>query len=574
MRSNKLFVIVLIMLAILATSSFAATEKEKLDALSREIMEAIQTFHPVRATSMGVHHYDHRFTDWSNKSVKGMTRKLDKFERRLHQFKKSRTLSPHDRINYRLIKAEADILIQDISRIKWHTFTPQLYSRELIDGVYYLMLSENVPPAERLVTILGRMKAVPSYLTKAQANLKKVPAVNSEIATEQINLAIDFYQTVGSELMNKFPERADEILKTTTKAREAMNDFLGFLSELRPGNEDKVGVGKTNYEYILSNRHFMPYGVDSLLKIAEKLLGEIQEDYALQYSLVMENQNGQDSVFVPASFSRQDILDYYAWEARQIRTFIATKNLLTLPEWLEDIRIEEIPGFCRAVIPAMKYQPAGPFDSTSRGLFFVRPVPKEMNPAQLRAKYRYVHRRGMLESLVREGIPGHHLQLQIAAQHPDPIRRWVRSPLMEEGWSRYLEEVVYHKGLYSKENAARYLTIVENSREQVALAIADIKLHTRQLTLDEVVDWLAETLAVNSESQRHYLKRKLLDMVWHPGDALGGAIGKRRLEQMRQISRDNSGINFSEANFHDSLLAEGSISPYLIQEILGLFPQD
>lgn len=168
MRSNKSFVFVPIMLAILVTSSFAVTEAEKLDALSLEIMEAIQAFHPVRATRMGVHHYDHRFTDWSNKSVKTMTGKLDKFERRLHKFKKSSALSPHDRINYRLIKAEADILIQDISRIKWHTFTPQLYSRELIDGVFYLMLPNYVPRAERLVTILGRMKAVPSYLTLAR----------------------------------------------------------------------------------------------------------------------------------------------------------------------------------------------------------------------------------------------------------------------------------------------------------------------------------------------------------------------------------------------------------------------
>lgn len=574
LRSNKSFVFVPIMLAILVTSSFAVTEAEKLDALSLEIMEAIQAFHPVRATRMGVHHYDHRFTDWSNKSVKTMTGKLDKFERRLHKFKKSSALSPHDRINYRLIKAEADILIQDISRIKWHTFTPQLYSRELIDGVFYLMLPNYVPRAERLVTILGRMKAVPSYLTQARANLRKVSSVNIEIATEQINLAIDFYQAVGAELMNKFPQRADEILKESTTAREAMNDFLIFLSELPSRNEDRIGVGKLNYEYILSNQHFMPYGADSLLEIAEKLLGEIQNDYTEQYSLVMENQNGQDSVFVPSSFSRQDILDYYSWEARQIRAFLTTKNLLTLPQWLEDIRIAEIPGFCRAVIPAMRYQPAGPFDSTSRGVFFVRPVPEEMNPAQLRAKYRYVHRRGMLESLVREGIPGHHLQLQIAAHHPDPIRRWVRNPLMEEGWSRYLEEVVYHQGLYSKENAARYLTIVENSREQVALAIADIKLHTRQLTLDEGVDWLSRTLSADSESGRHYLRRKLLDMVWRPGDALGGAIGKRMLDQMRQIGRDNGGKNFSETDFHDSILAEGSISPYLIQEILGLFPQD
>lgn len=562
------------MLAVFATSSYAATEKEKLDALCLEILETIQSFHPVQATKMGVHRYDDRFTDWSSQSVKGMIKKLDKFELQLHKYKKNHSLSPHDRINYRLIKAEADILILDISRIKWHTFTPQLYAQELIDGVYYLMLSDHTPMDKRLVSILRRMKAVPSFLTQARANLKKVPSINQEIAAEQINLAIDFYQAVGAELMNQFPEQADEILKVSTGAREAMNDFLIFLEELPPGNEETHGVGKMNYEYILSNQHFIPYGADSLLKLAEALLDELQAEYDEQYSRVMENQNGQDSVFVPSSFSRQDILDYYHWESRQARVFITSKNLVTLPDWLEDLRIEEVPGYCRAVIPGMQYQPAGPFDSTSRGLFFVRSVPENMNPVQLKARYRYVHRRGLLEALVREGIPGRHLQSQIAAHHADPVRRWVRNPLAEEGWSRYLEEVVYHEGLYGQDNAAVYLSIVENSRKQVALAMADIKLHTGQLTLDDSVDWLAQTLSADSESGRHYIRRQLLDMVWHPGDALGGAIGKSLLQQMRQIGRDNEGINFSESKFHDRILAEGTISPYLVQEILGLFPQE
>jgi hypothetical protein len=180
-RFKKSFTLLLIF-TLAAVAARGETQREKLNALSLEIMEGIEAFHPVLATQLGVHHYDHLFTDWSAKSVKEMSGKLDKFERRLHSFKDGNGLDAEGMTDYRLMKAEADALIQDIAKIKWQSLAPQVYSQELLDGIYSLIVPDNIPLNERLVTILGRMRAVPAYVVTAKKNLKGVNSIYKEIA--------------------------------------------------------------------------------------------------------------------------------------------------------------------------------------------------------------------------------------------------------------------------------------------------------------------------------------------------------------------------------------------------------
>ena len=158
---------ILILILVLSVAGPAqAKGKQTFEQLGLDILESIQAFYPVKSTSMGIHAYDHRFTDYSSKSVKAMIKKLTDYEKKLYKYK-SANLSQHDRINYQLLKSNVDVALVDLKRIKWHQKSPQLYADEAINGVYFLILSNHAPLSERLVSIKNRMKAVPALFTMA-----------------------------------------------------------------------------------------------------------------------------------------------------------------------------------------------------------------------------------------------------------------------------------------------------------------------------------------------------------------------------------------------------------------------
>ncbi|MBU0753799.1 MAG: DUF885 domain-containing protein, partial [Planctomycetes bacterium] len=471
------------------TGDSLAAGKQTFEDVCLEALEAVQSFYPVRSTEMGIHAYDHRLTDYSSPSVKAMIRKLTDIEKKLYKYEPS-NLNAYQQLNKKLIKATVDAALLDLKAIKWHTKSPQLYIQEAVDGLYFLLLFEQAPLSERVVPIIARMEAVPAYLATARKNIKLPPPVFIESALATTETAMEFYQQAASELMKQFPERADLILQVSTAAREAMNEYSQWLAELTPGPETSFAIGKENFDYKLAHEYFLGMDSDSLLKLGEQLMDEAQQKYR-EYEQCVEtdHQNGWDSVFVPASFTRSDILDYYNWETWQVKTFLEVNDLVTIPEDIAPVSVIETPIFLRQMVSGIAYQPAAPFDGVQHGYFYVRPIPEDLSRKQLEARFRYIHRRGFKGSVVHEAYPGHHLQLQMAARLADPVRKWQANFMLIEGWALSCEEMVYHAGLYGDEDPAQWLGTLGGIRFRAARIVVDAKLHTGQFTYDQAVAW-------------------------------------------------------------------------------------
>jgi len=552
-----------------AVDGRAARNKESFDKLAGEILETLQSFYPVHATEMGIHSYDHRLADYSSRPVKEFRDKLTDYVQKLYPYRNF-GFSSSDAIDYKLIRSNVEIALLDIKEIKWHERCPQLYIDEAVNGVYFLLLSRHAPLAEKLHSIVARMKAVPDLFQTARRNIKNPPDVYLDLAAESLETGQRFYQDVAAELMRQFPERADEILRVSTQAREAMADFAAHLTEISPGPPTAFAIGKANFDYMLAHCHFLNFDADSLLSLGEALLAEAQEEYRRFQEYVDENhQNGRDSVFVPASFTRQDVLDYYGWEVNQLRIFLQENDIVSIPDDIAPVDVVETPAFLRSMVAGIAYQPAGPFDQNQRGVFYVRPVAEIADPVERAARYRYVHRRGFKGSVVHEAYPGHHLQMQLAGRHPSPIRKWQSNTMMVEGWSLFCEEYMYNSGLYGDEDPAIWLAVLGGIRYRAARIIADVKLHTGQFTYQECVDWMVETLEAESESDKDYHRRMVRKYTLTPTHWMSYLTGKLEIQRLRDDVAAREGENFEERDFFDRLLAEGSIPPALVREAFG-----
>ncbi|MBU8934712.1 MAG: DUF885 domain-containing protein [candidate division Zixibacteria bacterium] len=569
--ATRIIGVLIILSCVLVTAGDSyAGKKQTFEQLCLEALETVQSFYPVRSTEMGIHAYDNRLTDYSSKSVKSMIKRLTGIEKKLYKFKPSK-LNSYQQLNKKLTKATVDVALLDLKAIKWHKKSPQLYIQEAVDGVYFLLLSNHDPLSERVVPIIGRMKAVPAHLATARKNIKNPPRVFIEAAMETTETAMEFFQQVSGELMNKFPERADQILKVSTAAREAMNDYSSWLSDVIPGPETAFAIGKDNFDYKLGHEYFLQFDSDSLLVLGEQLLNESQTAYR-EYEQYVEthHQNGQDSVFVPATFARDDILEYYNWETAQVRTFLELNDLMSIPDDIAPVTVIETPSFLRTMISGIAYQPAAPFDSIQHGYFYVRPIPEDLSRRQLEARFRYTHRRGFKGSVVHEAYPGHHLQMQLAGRHVDPVRKWQYNMMLIEGWALYCEEMVYHAGLYGEEDPSRWLGTLGGIQFRAARIVVDVKLHTGQFTYDEAVAWMTTELNVTTDSGREYIAKEVRRYCHAPTIQMAYLMGKQEIMNLRRAVEKKEGDTFSLKSFHDRLLAEGSIPPSLLWDIFDV----
>jgi len=564
------FMFALVFVSVVATDIAAAKNKATYDKLTEEILGTLQAYYPVQATGMGIHTYDYRLADYSAGAIKQMRNKLADYVHQLGQYR-GLSFTVDEAIDYKLILSNVELALLDLKDIKWQERSPQLYVDEAVNGVYFLLLSQHAPLSEKLLSILSRMKAVPELFQTAQKNLKNVPNVYLDLANESLETAQRFYQEAAAELMRQYPERADEILQISTQAREAMTDFANFLGDQTAGPETGFAIGKVNYDYMLAHGYFLNFDADSLLRLGESLLADAQEAYSSFQEYMDENQQrGRDSVFVPASFGRKDVLDYYRWEIEQIRLFLTESEMLTVPDDIAPIDVVETPPFLRSMIAAIAYQSAGPFDQNQRGIFYVRPIPEEFDAAQRDARYRYVHRRGFKGSAVHEAYPGHHLQMQLAGRNPSSIRKWQANTMMMEGWALYCEEMMYHAELYGEEDPAVWLGVLGGIRYRAARIVADVKLHTGQFTYQECVDWLIKTLDAESESDKDYHRKMVRKYTLTPTIWMSYLVGKQEIERLREDVMNRDGDSYDERAFYDTLLSQGSIPPALIRQAFGL----
>ncbi|MCK4572847.1 MAG: DUF885 family protein, partial [candidate division Zixibacteria bacterium] len=171
---------------------------------------------------------------------------------------------------------------------------------------------------------------------------------------------------------------------------------------------------------------------------------------------------------------------------------------------------------------------------------------------------------------VHEAYPGHHLQFQIAGRNPDPVHKWQSNPMMYEGWALYCEEMMYDAGLYGEENPSRWLRIIKGIRFRAARIVADIKLHTGQFTYNECVRWMIDVLGIDTDSDRKFVETEVRRYTLEPTVQMSYLMGKRELMNLRQAAMDKQGDAFSLKDFHDALLAEGSVPPTLMWDVLGL----
>jgi len=165
---------------------------------------------------------------------------------------------------------------------------------------------------------------------------------------------------------------------------------------------------------------------------------------------------------------------------------------------------------------------------------------------------------------LHEAVPGHHLQWALAIEQeaqPD-FRQYDYISAYGEGWGLYSEWLGVESGMY--EDPYDDFGRLTYEMWRACRLVVDTGLHDKGWSRDQALDYLAGNTAlsiheVTTETDRY--------ISW-PGQALSYKLGELKIKALRRRAEDKLGENFDLREFHDTILASGSVTLTVLEQLV------
>ncbi len=150
-------------------------------------------FSPTSGTAAGLHQYDAQLEDYSAAGVARQVAALRVYEKKIQAIDARALDAP--------VAADRDILLNFIKSelltldtIRTWEKNPDEYSSGITNSAFVIMERPYASADRRLRSLVEREKAMPQALAEARKNLKNPPRIFTEIALEQIDGDVSFFE--------------------------------------------------------------------------------------------------------------------------------------------------------------------------------------------------------------------------------------------------------------------------------------------------------------------------------------------------------------------------------------------
>ena len=217
---------------------------------------------------------------------------------------------------------------------------------------------------------------------------------------------------------------------------------------------------------------------------------------------------------------------------------------------VDDATAASIPVFASmptaplVLVPANGAAYGGPGRDRAYGEYYVATEPLEDQ------------RRYQLPSVaVHEGIPGHHLERARAFERRDLpwIRRYGGDTVYIEGWGFYTEYLAEELGVYT-DDAAR-LGALSIRALRASRLVVDTGMHALGWDRARAIAFLTE----HTLEPVPFIERQVNRYFYWPGQALAYMLGAREILRLRAEAEATLGSRYSLRDFHERVLADGSL---------------
>ncbi len=542
-------------------------------ALTEQLHDTLWDHTPFRAPGAGVPARDREVDRYDPGTRAAYRAKLRDLLRQLKSFDQQ-PLAPGEALDLAVATGQIQAEIRFDEDIKVYERNAEVYPSSLLSALCVMAIREYAPEVERGKAMLERLKQVPQYLDVATHNLKQgydIPRIWTEIAIEEIESADRvFRETLVGSFAARCGKLEEELADAAEGARRHLARFRGFLKDdLLPRCDGAFAVGRDFFDFLLEKVHGLHLKTKDVLAIGEEEVAAARAEIERLIPEVFPPRRRGGSPPAPADVWRElkkqrpaakDVLPSYAKEMARARDFVRRRDLVTIPDG-ESLKVIETPSYARPLIPYAAYMPPAPFESRQEGFFWVTPVDLEAPKAKQQEQLEGHNLLGLPVTALHEAYPGHHLQLCHANRIQSKVRRVFGTPVFEEGWALYCEELMHEEGFYDAE--VRLLQLKDRLWRACRVVI-DVKLHLQQMSFDDAVSMLVDVAGLERVNAVSEVKRYTLT----PTQPMSYMLGKREILRIRDEVQRQKGDRFKLKDFHDKLLSYGSIPPSLVREAM------
>jgi uncharacterized protein (DUF885 family) len=529
-------------------------------------------FTPTAGTSAGLHQYDSQLEDYSSANIQKQIAVLHTYEKKIESIDPSAldTSVAGDR-DILLNNIRSQLLTLEIIR-PWEK-NPDIYSSGITNSAFVIMERPYASTNTRLKSLVEREKLMPQVLLEARKNLKNPPKIYTEIALEQIDGLVSFFQIDIPSAFFSGPDAATDaeaksaFAKSNAIVIDALKSYGAWMkSDLLPGSNGDYKLGADTFAKKLRYDEMVDIPLDRLLGIAFDDLHRNQAEFARIAKEVDPTKTPEQVLAELAAIhpAPDKLLGSFQDTFSSLITFIDTHHIITIPSKVEPT-LEETPPFMRATTQA-SMDPPGPFETHSTKAYFNVTLPEKDWTAEHIAEHMAAFNAGtIISTSVHEAYPGHYVQFLWTPQFPSTIRKVLGANTNIEGWAHYCEQMMLDQGYGQPSTEAtgakkideREAKLIRLGQLQDALLrdarfVNSIKLHTGQFTYDQAVNFF-----VTDGYQSHSVavvetKRGTADATY-----LYYTLGKLEIMKLRADMMKKQGATFNLETFHNDFMRQG-----------------
>lgn len=459
-------------------------------------------------------------------------------------------------------RVDALLLRAAIQRVHWEldvlqspSRDPLFYVQQTLGSVFELLIISSPMDEQRAGDILLRLEHIPNTLDHARINLSRPVQPFAQAAIDSLADVEGRMQRLQRALAELFPRALRKRLeKAATAAAGALRSYSDWLQRELPGMQTAFAIGPLHYQWFLSNVALVPHTPAELLA-----QGRLAWNRAVAWEAIELERNGEVPP-LPVFESAERQIQASALKENEIRAFLESQGLMTVPDWLMHYRNRLLPAHLE---PLAFLGVTDDLTSESRlgedAYSYIREPSEQLPYFALSAA------RDPRPLIIHEGVPGHYFQLALSWANPNPIRRRYIDSSVNEGIAFYAEELLLQAGLFDFSPRSREI-IYSFMRLRALRVEIDIRLAMGDFTIGQAADYLARAVPMDRETAL----QEAVFFAFNPGQAISYQVGKLQILGFLADARRERGGEFSLREFHDFLMRNGNV-PIALQrwEYLG-----
>jgi uncharacterized protein (DUF885 family) len=535
--------------------------------------------HPMFATYLGNHDYDHELDDLSPKARAEDIEHDKRVLAELQQQIDLKKLSRNAQIDLEIWQHFLEYRVWQAANSDDFANDPRVYLTYASDSVFTLLTQSTLPKHRNVENAAKRVSKIPDVVQAAKQSIDKPPKILTEIAIKRTDGAIAFYESDIFKLTDESPQLS-AMQVPCRSAVASLKDYKKFLEqEVLPRSQGDWRIGKDKFSRKLELELDAGLTSDEVIQAANAEADRVEREMyyvakQLWHSLFAgqtlppDDQQGRRETIrkVLGQLGKEHgkpetLVEDAQKTVAAIKEMITGKKILTLPD-PDQCDIIEMPEFQRG-FSAAYLNPAPALDPNAKSLYAISPPPNDW-PVERQEAFFKEYNKYMLQILtIHEAYPGHYVQLDYSNRVKSPIRKILSSGVFAEGWAVYTEQMMLDQG-YGDGDLALRLHQLKFYLRAVLNAILDYSMHCLEMSDEQAMALLVDR-GYQTEAEAFGKVQRAKQSSCQLSTYFVGRTAFYRLRQSVQRARGDA---FNLQEFHEQVLNCGTIPVKYLPELV------